>query len=80
MPFARGAVFFKDRIEVWPGARLASVDMWAAFQDFQRLRGMKGSISADDFYAICFRICSIKEITVRVRGNQAFCLDVRLRA
>jgi len=80
VPFARGAVFFQHRIEVWPEARLASVDMWASFQDWQRSRGMRGWISEDEFYAICFRICSIKAIVVRARGNQVFCLDVRLRA
>jgi hypothetical protein len=32
VPFARGVVFFKQRIEVSPGSRLACEDVWAAFQ------------------------------------------------
>jgi hypothetical protein len=80
VPFARGVVFFKQRIEVSPGSRLACEDVWAAFQEWCSSHRFRGQISADDFAAMCHQICYFKDIAVRARGNQVFCIDVRLRA
>jgi hypothetical protein len=79
VPLARGVVFFKQRIEASPGSRLACEDVWAAFVDWCCWHKLKGQISESDFAYMVLEICRLKEIAVRARGNQVFCLDVRLR-
>jgi hypothetical protein len=59
---------------------LAGDEIWVAFQEWCISRGYKGQISADEFALMGHGICALKDIAVRVRDNQVFCLDVRLRA
>jgi hypothetical protein len=77
---ARGASFFQHKIVASPGSRLAFDDVWAAFQTWCRSHRFKGQIGVDDFAAMVHAICYLRNIAVRVRGNQVFCIDVRLRA
>jgi hypothetical protein len=76
---ARGAWFFTNQIEASPGSRLAADEIWVAFQQWCLSRRYKGQISVDDFALMGHGLCELKNIAVRIRSNQAFCLDVRLR-
>jgi len=76
---ARGVLFFRDRIEASPGNRLASDDVWAAFQEWGHSRKFKADISAKRFTYLGHDICDLKNILVRVRGSQVVLVDVRLR-
>ena len=73
------ACFFGRQIEVSPGYRLSYAEVWAAFREWCRSHDMQENIRADDFGVTGLLICQIKQIAVRARGNQVFCLDVRLR-
>jgi hypothetical protein len=74
-----GVIFFKNQIEACPGSRVTREDMLAAFREWCRSYGFEEPISAADFAAMGNMICHFKKITVRVRGNQVVCVDVRLR-
>lgn len=77
---ARGALFFDRRIETAPDSRLTYEDLWAAFREWAGSQRFEGQMGTDDFAAMGHLICHFRKITVRVRGNQVYCLDVRLRS
>ena len=78
VPLGLGVEFFKTQIEACPGSRLAHEDVLSAFLKWCRSLGFE-ELSARLFARMGLVICRCKDIAVRVRGNQVFCLDVRLR-
>ena len=79
VPFYCVVVFFKHRIEASPGSRVSHEDLWSAFQAWFHPYGLKWQINAYEFAAMGHEICYYKKIALRVRGNQVYCLDVRLK-
>ena len=80
VPFYSTLVFFNERIEASPDSRVSHEELWSVFQPWFNSYGLNWHIDAHDFAVMGHEICYYKKIAVRVRGNQAFCLDVRLRA
>src|SRR5262245_523995 len=79
VPFYSAVVFFNKRIEASPGSRVSHEDIWSAFQPWYHSYGLRWQINAYDFAVIGHEICYYKKIALRVRGNQVYCLGVRLR-
>ena len=46
---------------------------------WRRSHNLRKQISACDFDAVGLEICRLRDIDVRARGSQVFCLDVQLR-
>ena len=79
VPFYCIVAFFKEPIETNPGSRLSHEDIWSAFQEWWQSYGFTWHINADQFDVMGHAICLYKKIALRVRGNQVFCSNVRLR-
>ena len=79
VPFYYTVAFFKQRIEMSSGSRLSHEEIWSAFQEWWQSHGMEWHINLDEFAAMGHDICLYKKIALGARGNQVFCLNVRLR-
>src|SRR5262249_24933832 len=78
-PVVCANLFFKTRVEASPGSRLTCEEVRDAFLEWCSSHNLRKQISACDFDVVGLEICRLRDIAVRVRGNQLFCVGVRLR-